>query len=76
MTLCFGGGNFYCSMACTAFLALLRAERRPYKRAQNEVSTSIIFLDEVIVYLGTLHNHEFTPLGSKDGLDILGAETH
>jgi hypothetical protein len=32
----------YGSMACTAFFALLRAERRPYKRAQNEVSTSIL----------------------------------
>src|SRR5246127_2065337 len=33
---------FYCPMACSAFLALWRAERRPYKRAQKEVNTSII----------------------------------
>ena len=33
-------------------------------------------LDEVILYLGAFQDHEFTPLGSKGGLDILGAETH
>ena len=32
--------------------------------------------DEVILYLGAFHDHEFTPLGSQGGLDILGAETH
>ena len=75
--LCFGEGTgSYCSMACTAFFALLRAERRPYKRAQNQVSTSILILDEVLLYRGAFDDHEFTPLGSKGGLDILGAETH
>src|ERR1700756_2388265 len=33
---------FYCPRACSAFFALWRADRRPYKRAQKEVNTSII----------------------------------
>ena len=74
--LCFGEGTVsYCSMACTALFAWLRAERRPYKRAQRSQYLDHI-LDEVILYLGAFHDHKFTPLGSQGGLDILGAETH
>ena len=29
-----------------------------------------------MLYLGAFQDHEFTPLGSQGGLDILGAETH
>ena len=45
----------------------------PVHRGGNRL---LLLLDEVVLYLGAFHDHEFTPLGSQGGLDILGAETH
>ena len=60
-------------MACTAFFAWLRAERRVHRTKSVPRSYP---LDEVIVHLGAFHDHEFTPLDSKGAIDLLAAKTH
>jgi hypothetical protein len=76
--LCFGN-SLLLLLGLHCFFALLRAERRPYKRAQNEVSTSIISpfqLSQPTVWLDPPRLHDGSQLqGNRCAYTIVAHAT-